>query len=842
MKLTKSKPLGENKASNTEAHGKKVLRTGRLRRLAKFVKGTTRYFHKPTIKHDKCESEEIGAIEQSQFENSLVATTDTTELDTDHQKCQCSIDYPPSQDTPTQSSTTAASYGYINTSSTNTVAECFVTPADIYENEVLLQAEIQSHNQPVHSQALYDESSVAIHVFTKLPSPSVPEYAAPYTFDVMSDHAHQVSASSTLPVSLRNHVSEPSLQDRYIEPPQPCMDSSPLELRLQEFKEIQAENNWNCLLDSQKTQHDNEIAELCDNLEDEVKYLKADLEKANKRKDYLEARIKKEVLQKLTSKEDLKALQEQHQADRSRFEAQVRELTERNLEMVTIVSGMVGNEANYKEKLFAKANEVNQIRDHLREVLVRAKEETDHSTIKIQRLHYALDGTPMADDFDIKGHLELKKQQVQKLSNQVIELSKELERVESEAACHQIKANREVENSRQETKRSQDVEFHLRSLLEIAESNKNQYLVLLGSDPAVPEDARLQAANKVLATVGKEMSLLITEKAKLEWARADAEDGRLALEFLHRDLRVEFEKKVKEIEDLQHKNEALTGEKGHLDAELSIIIDEKHQGIRGRDQAIKSYQDVIEALQQHIGNLGGLEADVRTASVWNAKLAEVNHLKESLKQAQLVILEHEQRRHERQEIEALDACLASSYDQVTYQQAEQLNLATEECARLRVVIQELVEAEEAHDYAAPALEPEAAQQPQGSDSNFCNRVCFNEDSFLEEPPAADQGTGKYGSDDWGKLEVFFRAVADNLGTDSALLNLVADYQTEIQRLRCLADVQPAKEVQNDHKIIRRVRGNENLFAIYQKTAAKGKGKAEEFPVCFSTVSMGCLTT
>ena len=587
-------------------------------------------------------------------------------------------------------------------------------------------------------------------------------------------------------MSLRHHISEPSLRDNYVEPSQPRMDSGPLELLLQEVKEIQAENSWNYLLDSRKTQHDNEIAELFDNLEDEVKYLKSDLEEAHKRGDSLEARIKKEVLQKLTAKEDLKVVQEQHKADCSRFEAQVRKLTESNLEMVTIVSGMATNEAIHREELIAKTNELDEIKDHLNMVLVIAKEEMDHTAIKIHNLQDALEGTPMADDVDVKGHLELKKEQVQRLSDQVVELSSELEQAEAEVARQQVKADRKVEKSRQETKRSQDVEVHLRSLLDIAESNRHEYLLLLDSDRAVPEDARLQAANRVLATVGKEMSLLISEKARSDWARAAAEDDRLALEFIHRDLRAEFEKNAKEIENLQHKNEALIGEKGHLDAELSIITNEKHQVIHGRDEAVKTYQDVIEALQQHIGNLGGLGADARTASVWNTKLAEVDHLKESLKEAQLVILEHEQRRHERRGIKYLDECLASNYDQITYQQAEQLNAATEECARLRVIIQELIEAEEARECAATTCEPEAARQLQGSDSDFCNRVYINQVTLSEDPQAADQVTGKHGFDDWGKLEVLFRAVADNLGTDSALLNVVAECKAEIQRLRRLA--------------------------------------------------------
>ena len=622
------------------------------------------------------------------------------------------------------------------------------------------------------------------------------------------------------------------LRDKCVEASQPRMDSNSVEKLLREFKEIQSEKSWNYLLESRKTLHDNELADLCDDHAHEINNLKADLEKANKRKHYLEARMKKEVLQKKSAKDGLNALQEQHQADNARYEARVCELTEHNLEMVTIISDMTARETNLRQELSAKTNEVHQVKDYLGEVLVKAKEEMDHTAIKIQNLQYALEGTPMAEDVDIKGHLELKKQQVQDLSDQVVELSSELERVESEAARQQIEADRMVEKSLQDTKHSQAAEAHLRKLLEIAESHKNEYVLLLDSDLQVSEDARLEATTKVLGDVGKEMSWIIVEKVKTDLALAAAEDGRLALEFQNRDLDVELKNKAKEIEDLQDKNEALTGEKGHLEAELSIVTDEKYQGIRGRDQAITDYQDVVDALQQHIGNLGGMGADARTAWVWNAKLAEVNHLKESLKQAQFVIMEHEQRRYERQAIESLDACLASNYDQVTYQQAEQLNLATEESARLRLVIQELTEAIQAPACEASKRESQVARQLQSSDSEVINRFYVEGDSTPEFPRAADQLAGKYGFDDWGKLEVFFRGVADNLGTDATLLNLIADYEAEIQRLRgpaiapVLADGQPVEEVQNDRKIVRRVRGEDNLFAIYQKTALKGKGKAK----------------
>ncbi|MCJ1322410.1 structural constituent of epidermis [Xylographa vitiligo] len=831
MKLKKSKPSGENQASIDVNH-EEVLKTGRLRRLAKFLKNTTKYFHKHNIGDEKCESQAIGTIEQSQIEHPLSAATDTTEPDTDHEECQRSIVYPRSLDAPTQPSTAAESHDYVNTFSANTVVECCVTTAGIYENEVCLQTELQSRDQPVRGQVLDNESTGATLVNTELPSPSGKEHATPTTCDVVTDHTRHTSTSSTLPVSLRSHTSEPLLRNRYVEPSRPRKDSGPFELLLQEFKEIQTENSWNYLLDSRKTQHENEIAELCDNHEDEVKYLKADLEKANKRKDYLEARTKKEVLQKLAVKEELQVLQKRHHADCAQYEAKICELTERNLELVSIVSGMAANEANHREDLIAKTNELNQVKDYLGEVLVKAKEEMDHNAMKIQNLHYALDGTPMAEDIDVKGHLELKKQQVQQLSEQVVELSNELERADSEVARQQVKVDREVEKSIQNTERSQAVEAHLKSRLEIAESSKNEYLLLLNSNPKLSKDVRLQIANKVIETIGKEINLLIAGKAMSDAKLAATEDSQLALQFLHRDLRAAFEKKEKEIEDLKTKNEGLNGDKDFLDSELSILNEEKNQEIRSRDQIVVDYQDVVQALQEHINNLGGLGADARTAWVWNAKLAEVDHLNESLKQAQLVILEYEQRRHERQGIERLDACLAYNYDQVTHQQAEQLNLATEESARLRLVIQELTEATEAPACEASKRESQVARQLQSSDSEVINRFYVEGDSTPEVPRAADQLAGKYGFDDWGELEVFFRGVADNLGTDATLLNLIADYEAEIQRLRgpaiapVLADGQPVEEVQNDRKIVRRVRGEDNLFAIYQKTALKGKGKAK----------------
>ena len=105
----------------------------------------------------QCESQAIGTIEESQIEHTLDAATDTTEHDTDHQECQRSIDYP-SLDIPTQPSTTGESDDYINTFRTNAVAECHGTTVGIYENEVCLQTELQSHNQPIRSQALSNVS------------------------------------------------------------------------------------------------------------------------------------------------------------------------------------------------------------------------------------------------------------------------------------------------------------------------------------------------------------------------------------------------------------------------------------------------------------------------------------------------------------------------------------------------------------------------------------------------------------------------------------------------------------------------------------------------------------
>ena len=161
--------------------------------------------------------------------------------------------------------------------------------------------------------------------------------------------------------------------------------------------------------------------------------------------------------------------------------------------MITVVSSMTANEAVHKQELVSKSNELNEVKNHLSRVLVLTKEEMDHTAIKIQNLHYALEGTPMADNFDIKGHFELKKQQVQNLLDQVVELSNELERVESEAARQRVEADRVVEKSVQDTKRRQDIEAHLRRLLEIAESKKRDYLVWLDSNPAIDENIRLQA-------------------------------------------------------------------------------------------------------------------------------------------------------------------------------------------------------------------------------------------------------------------------------------------------------------------------------------------------------------
>ena len=67
---------------------------------------------------------------------------------------------------------------------------------------------------------------------------------------------------------------------------------------LQEFKEIQLENSWNYLLESRKSLHENELADLSDDHAFEIKNLEAEIKKAINRQRYVEARIKKEVLQK----------------------------------------------------------------------------------------------------------------------------------------------------------------------------------------------------------------------------------------------------------------------------------------------------------------------------------------------------------------------------------------------------------------------------------------------------------------------------------------------------------------------------------------------------------------
>ncbi|MCJ1289885.1 hypothetical protein MMC34_001418 [Xylographa carneopallida] len=195
-------------------------------------------------------------------------------------------------------------------------------------------------------------------------------------------------------------------------------------------------------------------------------------------------------------------------------------------------------------------------------------------------------------------------------------------------------------------------------------------------------------------------------------------------------------------------------------------------------------------------------------------------------------MEYEQRQHERQGIEALDTCLAYNYDKVAHQQAEQLNLAIEESTRLRVIIQELIEAEDARVIEATTQDSQHVQRLPGSDSTVLNRYIVERDSLSEFLPAADSAIETYGCDEWEKLDNFFRAVAENLTTDSGLLNLIADYEVETQRLRRLIDApilvndQPAEKVHNDHRTLRRVCGEKNLSAICQKTAANGKGKAE----------------
>ncbi|MCJ1403178.1 hypothetical protein MMC11_006401 [Xylographa trunciseda] len=825
MKLTKSKPLVQNQASRTVSHGE-INKGGRLRRLAKFVKDTTKHFHKHNIAHDKCESTEIATTEPSQIENSLVDTADTIEFSADQQECQRSIFYPTTLDTPAQSATIVDSHDYINNTDIT----------DIYENEVHLQLELQSHTAAVHCQASCNNSIVATGFNDELTGPTVRQYTAPDSFVPVTGHTRQISTSSTLPVSLRSHISEPVLRDKYLKPSfLPPVFKSLSEL-LVEFKGQQIENSWKFLLDSRQTSHDNELADFRDEHEHEVKYLKEDLEKVTKRKDYFEARLKKEVQLRDKIKATLAAIKEQHHHESISYEERIRQMTKDNLELIAVTSSMASNETNLKAELSAKENELELIRNHLREVLVKAKEEADHSQIKIQNLQYALEGTPMADDVDVKGHLQLKKQQVQDLSDRVVELSNELERAEAEAFRQQREVDRVVEKYKKDAKYSSAVEAHLRSLLKIADSHKNDYLLMLNADSNIPEDVRLQAANKVLATFSKEMSWVIIEKAKTDVALAAAEDSRLALEYLYRDLQADLKKKDKEIEDLKNKNEALNGDKGYLDAELSIAIEERQQEIQGRDQAVLDYQGVVRALHQYIDNLGGMEADARTAGVWNAKVTEVDHLNESLKQAQLIILENEERQHERQCIESLDTCLASNYDEVTRQQAKQLNTVTEESTRLRLIVEELIEAQEAHDCKATIRESEVAQQQHGRDNCLCDKEYVEWDSLLEVPPAADQTTRAHGFDDWDEVDSFLHAAADNIRRDATLLNLVADYQAKIKRLRrtitmpIMMDTETVERVQKERLVIRRVHRENNLFAIYQRIATKGKSKTGEAPV------------
>ena len=669
----------------------------------------------------------------------------------------------------------------------------------------------------------------------ELPCITMEDHAAFNDLAPKPSHNRQFSTTSTLPILLRSHISEPVLRDRYLKPYPFPPNYRSLEESLIEFKKLQSDNSWNFLISSREIAHANEISDLCDDHEYEIRYLKFDLEKAKKRNGYFEARIKKEVVQKLAAKEALKTLQEQSHVASTQYQARIRELTDCNLELVTVVSSMAAKEATHKENLNAKINELEFVKDYLRGVLVKAKEEIDHSHIKIQNLQYALDGTSMAEDVDVKGHLELKKQQVKDLLTQIINLSTELDRVESEAVHRDLMAERGAEKCMQRLRRAQSTEAHFKALLEVSNRHKNDYLFLLNSDLRASTDAQLQAANKVLENFGEEMNMITAAKADVEASLAVAEDDRLALGHLHRNHGVELKRKEEEINDLKHKNEALDGDKSYLDAELCAVTMEKDHEISRKDQTIAMLQVTVQSLHRYIDDLGAIGADARTARVWNAKIIEVDNLKESLKQAQMVIQEHEERREERHYIESLDKCLESNYDEVTRKQTEQLNLAMEESANLRLIIQGLFEAHGAHNHEDSLQEDShGAQQQQCGCEEACHKGNVEGDSILDVRPTIAQVAGKHGFNDWDEVDDFFHAVAENVSADSALLRCAAAPPM-------LGDDQTMEGVCDGQNMIRRVRGEENLFALYQKTAAKGKGKSEDLPRSLPTIYMNCQT-